>query len=54
MFALFIVYKMLAPMLPSFLEGKDVGVQIVIMAILPFAFFFFIIYMFKVFKQGDG
>lgn len=54
MFALFIAYKMLAPMLPTFLAGKNVDLQMVIMLILPAMFFFFIIYIFKVFKDGDG
>jgi len=47
-------YQMLSPMIPAFLSGKNTEIQILIMLITPFIFFFFLIYMFKTFMHGES
>lgn len=51
---LYFAYQMISPLVPEFLSGKELELQILIFLIIPFIFFFFIIYMFKSFKQGEN
>lgn len=51
---MYFAYKMLNPMLPDFLAGKDTSTQVLIVLLIPAMFFFFLIYIFKTFRGGEG
>lgn len=51
---LFFAYKLLSPLMPEFLSGKSLELQMLIFLIMPLIFFFFLIYIFKTFKKGEN
>ena len=51
---LYFAYLLLSPMMATFIAGQNAEIQIIELMYLPFIFIFFLIYMFKTFKKGEG
>lgn len=52
--ALYFAYQILSPVITQSLAGLDTSIQVLIMLIIPAMIFFFLIYMFKMFKRGES